>query len=49
VLLTNGVGGPLDAPLDCTTGVSWAAFANQTLKKQIEPLIVQFLKSRGSI
>ncbi|HEX8339849.1 MAG TPA: hypothetical protein VF624_02975 [Tepidisphaeraceae bacterium] len=39
VLLTDGQGRPLDGPLDCTTGLSWAGFANATIKAQIEPVI----------
>jgi fructose-1,6-bisphosphatase/inositol monophosphatase family enzyme len=42
VLLTNGRGRPLDGPLDCTTGLSWAGFANATIKGQIEPVIEAF-------
>jgi len=49
VILTDGRGGPLEGPLDCTTGLSWAGFANAALRKQIEPLIESFLKTKGSI
>lgn len=48
VLLTDGRGGLLDGPLDCTTGLSWAGFANQDLKGQVEPLLADFLKKRMS-
>ena len=47
VLLTDGLGNPLDGPLDTTTGISWAAFANQSLRARIEPLLCEFLRSRG--
>ncbi len=47
VVLTNGLGEPLDGPLDCTTSLSWAGYANQTLHDQIQPLINQFLADRG--
>lgn len=43
VILTDGLGGKLDGPLDCTTGLSWAAYANATLHEQIEPLLRDFL------
>ena len=48
VILTDGRGGPLDGPLDCTTGLSWAGFANTALRKQIEPLIAEFLKGKSA-
>lgn len=46
VILTDGRGGPLDGPLDCTTSLAWAGFANATLQAQIEPVINAFLRSR---
>jgi hypothetical protein len=47
VILTDGRGHPLDGPLDCTTSLSWAGYANATLQKQIEPLINGFLEGKG--
>jgi fructose-1,6-bisphosphatase/inositol monophosphatase family enzyme len=48
VILTDGLGNPLDGPLDVTTGLSWAAYANPTLRQKIEPLVTQFLRDRGA-
>lgn len=48
VVLTNPTGGPLDGPLDVTTGISWVGYANESLRKKIEPLVQKFLRSRGS-
>ncbi len=48
VIITNGQGAPLDGPLDCTTGLSWAGYANKSLRDRIEPIIVKFLNSRQS-
>ena len=48
VILTDGLGGPLDGPLDTTTGLSWAGYANGTLHARIEPLLTGFLRSRGA-
>ncbi len=45
-VLTNGLGGPLDGPLDVTSPISWAGFANQTLRQKIEPLMIEFLKRK---
>jgi hypothetical protein len=49
VMLTNGMGQPLDGPLDVTTGISWAAFANPALRRAIEPILTDYLakKLRG--
>jgi hypothetical protein len=46
VILTDGLGKPLDGPLDVTTGISWAAFANQSLRKSIEPILTRYLRER---
>jgi fructose-1,6-bisphosphatase/inositol monophosphatase family enzyme len=48
VILTDGLGGPLDGPLDTTTGLSWAGYANAALRARIEPLLTDFLRSRGA-
>jgi fructose-1,6-bisphosphatase/inositol monophosphatase family enzyme len=47
VVLTDGLGRPLDGPMDVTTGLSWAAYANVELRRRIEPLLTQFLSERG--
>jgi hypothetical protein len=47
VILTDGLGRPLDGPMDVTTGLSWAGFANQRLRERIEPLLLEFLRARG--
>lgn len=43
VIVTNGLRDNLDAPFDVTTEVSWAGFANETLRQKLQPLIVEFL------
>lgn len=48
VILTDGLGGPLDGPLDVTTGLSWAGYANEALRRRIEPLVLQFFRERGA-
>ena len=47
VIITNGLGQPLDGPLDCTTSLAWAGFANQKLHDDIQPLIKQFFRQWG--
>lgn len=46
-VLTDGFGRPLDGPLDVTSGIHWAGYANAALRQRIEPLIQQFLRDRG--
>jgi hypothetical protein len=49
VRLTDGLGNPLDGPMDVTTPISWAAFANDSLQAAIEPLLRQFLRERENM
>lgn len=46
VILTDGQGAPLDGPLDVTTGLSWAAYANADLRQRIEPVLNGFFKRK---
>jgi hypothetical protein len=46
VILTDGLGHPLDGPLDVTTGISWAAFANPKLHSAIEPILTKYLRGK---
>lgn len=47
VILTDGFGRPLDAPLNVHHGVHWCAYANVTLQRSIEPVIQGFWKAMG--
>jgi len=47
VVVTDGRGGALDGPMDVTTGLSWAAFANEDLRRLLEPLIVEFVNRKA--
>lgn len=40
-------GGPLDAPLDLTTDVAWAAYANEAVRALVEPALHAVLRERG--
>lgn len=40
-------GGPLDAPLDLTSDVAWAAYANDEIRAQVEPALQAVLAERG--
>ncbi|HEX4796196.1 MAG TPA: hypothetical protein VH370_20575 [Humisphaera sp.] len=46
VHLTDGLGGPFDGPLDTTSPVTWAGYANGALRRAIEPLIREFIQGR---
>jgi hypothetical protein len=48
VILTDGLGKPLDGPLDVTTGIAWAGYANPDLRLAIEPLLTAYLRELGA-
>jgi fructose-1,6-bisphosphatase/inositol monophosphatase family enzyme len=48
VILTDGLGRPLDGPLDVTTGIAWAGYANPDLQLAIEPLLTAYLRELGA-
>jgi hypothetical protein len=47
VTVTNERGGPLDAPLDTSSNVSWIGYANLELRQTIEPALHRLLQARG--
>ena len=47
VILTDGLGDPLDGPLDTHTPLSFAAFANAAIREKVEPIMMEFLMRRG--
>ncbi len=47
VILTDGFGASLDAPMDVQTGVHWCGYANENLRQQIEPVIQNWLARKG--
>jgi hypothetical protein len=47
VQITGANGQPLDGPMDTTTGLSWIGYANSTLRQQIEPLVMEFIKKKS--
>jgi hypothetical protein len=47
VIITDGSGGTLTAPLTVEPDVAWAGYANEQIRVQIEPLLRAALKSRG--
>lgn len=49
VIVTDPCGGPLAFPLDVDTNVGWAGYANQDIRRQIEPLLQLALKKRGLV
>jgi fructose-1,6-bisphosphatase/inositol monophosphatase family enzyme len=47
VILTDGLGHPLDAPLTIEADVAWTGFANAAIRAQIEPHLTDALRRRG--
>ena len=47
VLITDEIGLRLNPPLDLKPDVSWAGYANNHIRSQIEPLLQQALNARG--
>jgi hypothetical protein len=49
VIVTDAFGRPLDAPLNVEADVAWAGYANEGIRRQIEPLLQAALSKRGWI
>ena len=47
VIVTDGSGHPLRAPLTVEADVAWVGYANQHIQAQIEPLLQKALRRRG--
>jgi fructose-1,6-bisphosphatase/inositol monophosphatase family enzyme len=47
VLVTDPRGEALDSPLDTATDVAWVGYANDHIRRQIEPLLQKALARRG--
>jgi hypothetical protein len=43
VIVTDGGGNPLDAPLDTTSDVSWIGYANEAIRREVEPVLLRLL------
>jgi hypothetical protein len=43
VIVTDTHGNPLDAPLDTTTDVSWVGYANEAIRREVEPVLLRLL------
>lgn len=49
VIVTDAHGRPLDAPLNVDADVAWAGYANEHVRRQVEPLLQAALRTRGWI
>jgi fructose-1,6-bisphosphatase/inositol monophosphatase family enzyme len=47
VIITDGRGRPVDAPLDVETNVSWIGYANAAIRDQVQPVLTTLLQERG--
>jgi hypothetical protein len=43
VIVTDARGRQLDAPLDTTTDVSWIGYANEAIRREVEPVLLRLL------
>jgi hypothetical protein len=46
VRLADPTGAPLNVPLDVETDVAWVGYANDAIRKQVEPVLLASLKAR---
>ncbi|MBI4472080.1 MAG: inositol monophosphatase [Acidobacteria bacterium] len=49
IIVTDPYGNALDAPLNVEANVAWAGYANEQIRRQIEPLLQSALRKRGWI
>ncbi len=49
VSITDPSGEPLNAPLDVTTDVAWAGYANASIRRQVESVLQEVLREQGCI
>jgi hypothetical protein len=47
VMITDPLGARLDAPFDLTSDVAWVGYANEGLRRSIEPVLQGALRRRG--
>jgi hypothetical protein len=45
--ITSETGAPLDAPLDLEADVAWVGYANEVLRRGVEPALIEALRRRG--
>jgi fructose-1,6-bisphosphatase/inositol monophosphatase family enzyme len=49
VIITDPAGGPLEATLDVETNVAWVGYANDAIRRQVEPVLLDVLRKRRLI
>ncbi len=47
ILVTAPDGSPLDAPFDTRTAADWIAYANPTIRDEVQPLLTALMQKRG--
>ncbi len=47
VIVESPGGGPLDPPLDTTSDVAWAGYANERIRRLVAPVLQAVLKEKG--
>jgi len=48
-IMTDGLGQPLNAPLNVHTGVGWCGYANSTIRQLVEPIVQEWLAKHGIV
>ena len=46
-MLTDARGASADAPFDVTSDVSWVGYANEALRRSVEPVLQRVLRRHG--
>jgi fructose-1,6-bisphosphatase/inositol monophosphatase family enzyme len=49
VIITDAHGSPLNGPLNVSADLDWVGYANEQIRKQVEPLLQSALRRRGLI
>ncbi len=49
VIVTDAWGQPLAAPLDTNSSVAWVGYANEALRREIEPILQRLLREMGAM
>jgi hypothetical protein len=49
VIVTDAAGAPLAVPLDTYSPVAWIGYANEALRRQIEPVLTRLLREAGAL
>jgi fructose-1,6-bisphosphatase/inositol monophosphatase family enzyme len=49
LIITDGYGNPLQAPMDLNSEINWVGYANREIEREVKPLFVSLLKKHDLI